>query len=173
MRLQIFSKDVAFKASFLGYIEEWRNIIAPTSDEDYFTAYKDLLEDYEGGIKQRLSWNNPEHLEINKPFVQFYWLIDDSNSIVGTIRYKTNVPTWQGNIGYEISPKHRNKGYGTIMLNELTQALKNRKAGSIALTVSKNNTYSIKVIEANNGVYAGTAHRPSNSEQLNVYEILL
>lgn len=173
MRLEIFSNELRFKAKFIDYIEDWREETYADPEEDYFSAYRDLLEDYQGGIKQRLSWNNPEYLKINKPFVQFYWLFDNNNSIVGTIRYRTNVPESLGNVGYEISPKHRNCGYGKTMLKELIEILKMQKVNQIILTVSKENLSSIKVIEANKGIYCGVTHRASNNEELNKYEIIL
>jgi len=49
MRLQIFSNELIYKTDFLRYIEDWRNEIPAHPQEDY-----------EAGIKQRLSWNNPE-----------------------------------------------------------------------------------------------------------------
>jgi hypothetical protein len=37
-------------------------------------------------------------------------LLDNSNSIVATIRYRSNVPDTMGRLVYETSPRYRNKG---------------------------------------------------------------
>jgi len=173
MKLQMISENLIFKASFIAYIEGWRNEIPDDPEEDYFAAYKDLLDDYEGGLKKRLSWNNPEHLHIGKPFVQFYWLLNESDSIVGTIRYRTNVKEWMGNIGYEVSPKQRNRGYAKAMLRKLIDVLKKENRSNIKLTVSPINVPSIKVIENCGGKITGTTQRESNNKTLNEYEILI
>ena len=107
------------------------------------------------------------------PFVQFYWLLDNSNSIVATIRYRSNVPDPMVSLVYETSPKYRNKGFGKRMLKELIQVLLAQKISKITLGVSKSNVSSIKVIEANKGVHKGITHRTSNNEELNEYELLL
>jgi|TARA_B110000261_G_scaffold86144_1_gene98533 predicted acetyltransferase len=59
------------------------------------------------------------------------------------------------------------------MLKELIQVLLVQKISKITLAVIKSNFSSIKVIEANKGVYKGITHRTSNNEELNEYELLL
>ena len=84
-----------------------------------------------------------------------FWLIEDQARLVGVSRLRPRLtPDLEldgGNIGYDVPPAERRKGYGTELLR-LTLA-RARAAGlsRALLTVEPANIASIKIIERNGG----------------------
>lgn len=61
-----------------------------------------------------------------------------------------------GHIGYAISPKFRNKGYGKIIISETLKFAKEMKIEKVLLIVNDDNVPSYKAIECNHGVLTKT-----------------
>jgi predicted acetyltransferase len=147
MKLIPFSSDTKHQASFAKYINEWAGESCPPN-EDYYSMYSKFLENYSETMLKFLTSSNPERLESKEPYVQFYWLVTNDEKIVGTIRYRLNTPDFYGNVGYEISPIHRNKGFGKTMLSLLIEKLNNEQNNSLFATVSETNLNSIKLLNS-------------------------
>ena len=58
-----------------------------------------------------------------------------------------------GNCGYSVRPSERKKGYASEMLRRLLQAAKDAGMKELHISVEKENTASIKVIQKNGGVH--------------------
>lgn len=155
MKLVAFNKDQKFQNPFKNYIKSWKN--QPSKpNEDYYKMYSKFLDNYEESIDKNLKLSDNNRLKNNEPFVKFYWLCNSSDIIVGTIRYRDNIPPFYGNLGYEISPSHRNKGLGKLMLSLLSKELKLLGIRNIYATVSKDNEFSIKLLKSEGAVRSGT-----------------
>lgn len=97
-----------------------------------------------------------------------YWLVE-LNRYIGTIsirhRLNTVLREWGGHIGYAVRPSQRQKGYGTLMLGLVKSKAKMLGLKKVLLTCDETNTGSMKIIQANGGIYYGripeTADHPA------------
>lgn len=98
-------------------------------------------------------WSRGENLPDGFVAESVYWLYDDGPVGIGKIRHALTDHSRLvgGNIGYAISSKYRNQGYGKKLLSLLLQEAKQLEVSEIVLTVDKYNEASKKVIEANGG----------------------
>lgn len=106
-------------------------------------------------------WNRAKIDPLSK-FVPatLYFLINTSSEIVGAvhIRHYLNQSLLQngGHIGYGIRPDKRNLGLGTLCLKlGLDLAQNNHNLRAVLLTCDKHNLASARVIEKNQGAFAG------------------
>lgn len=58
-----------------------------------------------------------------------------------------------GNCGYSVRPTERKKGYATEMLQLLLHTAKEAGMNELHISVEKDNTASVKVIQKNGGIY--------------------
>lgn len=176
MKLVVFNKNKEYEESFKKYILELKNEITDSRD-DYFSMYKSLLENYDDSMNHFINLSSIERSEKKEPYVRFYWFMDDNKRIIGTIRYRTNIPGKHaellGNIGYELSPIFRGQGIGTKMLHQLIVNLKNENVEKVLITVSKTNLPSIRVVVSNDGRFIGDIFSSESNEYLNKYEICI
>jgi predicted acetyltransferase len=172
MKLIRFNKDLDYAVAFIKYAQDWL-LQTPVYGEDYSKLYASALVDYDAFLTKLVALSEEKRLAENKPFVRFYWFLNDAVEIVGTIRYRANIPEEYGNIGYEISSHYINKGYGKLMLQMLLQELKEEGIEKVILTTSKENIPSIKTIEFNGGVYCGEIFHNDEKRELSKFEIVI
>jgi len=173
MELILFNKNKKYEESFKKYIQELKTEIT-NKREDYFSMYKSFLENYDESIENFINLSSHDRFVKKQPYVRFYWFMDDER-IIGTIRYRINIPAEHaevlGNIGYELSPSFRGHGLGKAMLGHLLGQLKNENVEQVIITISKHNTPSIRVVESNGGKLVGEIFSSESNEYLNKYEI--
>ncbi len=106
-----------------------------------------------------------------------YWFVNRENKIVGTSRLRPVLNDAflfiGGNIGYDISPLYRNKGYGKEVLRLILLEAKKKDLKKVLITCDENNIASWKIIEANNGVLENTVLDDRNNEKVRRYWIEL
>ena len=87
------------------------------------------------------------------PFIRF-WLID-GDEYIGTLRLSPNITQImkyrEGNIGYQIRPSKRKKGYGSEILRLGLLKAKNVGLKQVYLNCSRDNIASKNIIEMNGG----------------------
>ena len=174
MKLVRFNDDLEFKKAFETYILQLKTVKNFNPNEDYYSMYKPLLEDY-NNILKFINSSSLEKYEKKQPYVRFYWFINSENKIIGTIRYRINLPEdiaeEMGNIGYEISPDYIGMGFGKKMLNSLIQELKKENIDKVSITMRQDNISSIKIVEANNGIFKKEVYSKMDKKFINKYEI--
>lgn len=87
------------------------------------------------------------------PSTEYFFYVNDIP--VGNIRirhYLTDaLREHGGHIAYAVSPKHRGKGYGTMMLHAIFPYAKQLGIDQILIDPNPDNVYSRRIIEANGG----------------------
>jgi predicted acetyltransferase len=86
-----------------------------------------------------------------------FWVIDANGEAIGMVRVRhylnDKLREQGGHIGYYIRRDQRNKGYGKEVLHQALEQLRTIGESRALLTVDMDNIASIKVIEANGGVF--------------------
>jgi predicted acetyltransferase len=86
-----------------------------------------------------------------------FWVIDENGEAIGMVRIRhylnDKLRHEGGHIGYYIRRDQRGKGYGKETLHQALAELKKLGEPKAMLTVNMDNVSSIKVIEANGGVF--------------------
>lgn len=103
---------------------------------------------------------------VRGPHVQ-YWLVR-GETFLGRVNIRfeltENLLIWGGNIGYEIRPAWRGRGYGRLILAMALPHARAAGLGSVLLTCLASNTASIRVIEANGGVLEARGVHPEHAD---------
>lgn len=172
MNLILVNTSLTHKEAFQNYVQTWA-AEKMNPREDYYKMYQRVFEDYEAFLAHLVNLRHPDRLKNAKPFIRFYWFFNEAQAIVGTLRYRINIPEEYGNIGYEISPQYRNQGYGRKMLGALKEQLQEEGIESFLLTLSPENKASQKIIEYNGGRFVKQLEEPSSGDLLNMYQIVL
>ncbi|OIP79701.1 hypothetical protein COW94_04915 [Candidatus Peregrinibacteria bacterium CG22_combo_CG10-13_8_21_14_all_44_10] len=137
-------------------------------DEDSFEDYLQRIDDMSKGIGLQ-----PGYSETHT-----YWLVNDSDTILGTARFRPELSDLTriagGNIGYDISPSHREKGHGTNILSLLLDKLKATHPGErLLITCHVTNIASNKIILSNGGILESTIISPKTGNEINRYHIVV
>jgi predicted acetyltransferase len=86
-----------------------------------------------------------------------FWVIDDNGEAIGMVRVRhylnDKLREQGGHIGYYIRRDKRKKGYGKEILHQALEQLGKIGERRALLTVDMDNIASIKVIQANGGVF--------------------
>jgi len=139
-----------FERMVLGYKEN--------SETDYYESYKEGLVDFNKYI-EKLE-NRKKGFDVPKWWGPYftYWLMDNHRGILGSIRIRKELTSeflknYGGHIGYDISPPYRRNGYGKLILKLGLEKAKRMNINSVLITCEPDNYASIRVIEANGGVF--------------------
>lgn len=127
-------------------------------ETDYYEMYKEGLVDFNKYI-EKLE-NRKEGIGLPKWWGPYftYWLMDDHKGILGSIRIRKELTSeflknFGGHIGYDISPSHRKNGYGRLILKLGLEKTRQININPVLITCEPDNYASMRVIEANGGVF--------------------
>jgi len=118
------------------------------SARDDFTAYLERVEQFSTG--RDLS---PDRVQSDE-----YWLISEGRLIGRSGLRHRLTPALEnegGNIGYDIRPSKRRKGYGTLILKLTLEKARDLGLERVLVTCDEDNVGSAKIIENNGGVLGG------------------
>lgn len=143
--------DIWLKEKFTNMVNDFNANNEETFNSEYFNtnfnfeAYIKDLNDLSKGI------GLPEGYV---PSTE-WWLINNNNDILGTVRlrYELGERNYQegGHIGYDISPRYRRKGYGKIILKLVLNKARELGLKKVLITCDFDNIGSKKIIEYNGG----------------------
>lgn len=142
----------------------------------YF-KFKKYVDYYERHHEDLLEFYKPQrdHFDeyLSKNTTETYWIFDHEKNLIGIIRYRENDTSYWGNIGLDIHPLFRNKGYSKLILQLLFKILKDRSVEKVTFTISKTNIAAQKVILNMNGNFLKEVYHKNLKKYVNEYQIIL
>jgi len=158
------SKD--YQNSFEKYVVVYKNI----NDKHYYDMYKNALDNFDKYINDLDKLSKGIDLRLGLVTTSTFWLIDN-DEIVGVTRIRHKEVAAAGNIGYDISPIYRNKGYGTQILKLALEKANAIGLKDVIVTCTLNGKASKRVIEKNNGTLLEIIFDPDDNLELYKYKI--
>lgn len=157
-----------YKSTFENYVFSYKG----DGEEYYFNKYKAALENFEGYLKVLKNYSQGIALEDDEVATSTFWLIN-RDEVVGITRLRHKEVEFDGHIGYDISPKFRNKGFGTLILKLVIEKCKDLELKEVIITCHINNEASRKIIEKNDGILLDTIFDKEENEWLYKYKITI
>lgn len=156
MMIKLVQPDLCLEEKFIKMLNDYNDkgddrISSRYSRANYeFQSYIDYLKKREKGI----------NLEAEDVASSEWWLLNENKDILGTVRlrYELNETNYDegGNIGYDISPRHRRKGYGKLILKLILEKAKDLGFKRVLITCDFDNLASKNIIEHNGGKLENT-----------------
>lgn len=160
--LTVPSKE--YKKSFEEYVMAYKN----ANDNYYFDKYKKGMENFSEYLDDLHNYSRGIDLPKGWGTTLTFWLIDH-NEVVGVVRVRHQDVGKDGHIGYDISPKHRNKGYGNQILKLALVKAEKMCIKEVMVTCYVDNEFSKKIIEKNGGKLLGIIFNEEENENLYKY----
>lgn len=164
----------AYKEEFATFVEAYKD----SGETPYYEMYKEALEDFDKYVLKL--HNHAKGIDVPADWApgHTFWLTNQEGQVLGATRIRTCndndfVKNYAGNIGYDISPLHRQKGYGKEILKLGLEKARQLGLEKTLITCNRENTGSIKVIESNGGVFESEVFCESKNEHLKRYWIKL
>ncbi|WPC39894.1 GNAT family N-acetyltransferase [Clostridium sp. JS66] len=160
--------DKEYQKSFEDYVLSYKK----TDDDFYFNFYKKALENFDEYLNDLHNYYKGINLPQDWVRTSTFWLIDNSQ-VVGAVRIRHQDVLSDGNIGYDISPCYRKKGYGTQILKLALVEAEKIGMKEVMVTCNIDNIYSKKIIEKNNSKLLETIFIQEENEKVYRYSISL
>lgn len=150
--LKLIKPNNDLKKEFLDMTEEWKKgdiKTIPWSANLDISDFNEMVETLNGFS---------EGIGLEEGYVECstYWMINDSNSILGVVHIRHRLNEYLlfrgGHIGYAIRPSERRKGYATKLLSLALEVCKTMNIEKVLVTCTKNNIGSAKTIIRNGGM---------------------
>ena len=172
MNIKLIKPNKKYKNSFYNMIQDY-TIHNELHFPKYFDREKDSFDDYLNKLK-----NLEKGIDLKPGFVptDFFWLLNGKEEILGSIRFRKELNEFTlndgGNIGYDICPSHRKKGYGTLILKLLIKKLNKLYPDSrLLITCEIDNIHSNKIVINNGGILENTVKSNRTGNMINRYWI--
>jgi len=137
----------------------------------YFDRENDTFETY---LKKLIDLKISKNLKPGLSSTITYWLINQNDEILGTIRFREKLNEYTlndgGNIGYDICPSFRNKGYGNLILKLLIEKLKKKSIyKKLLITCEVDNLFSNLIVKNNGGILENKVISKRTGKDINRY----
>ncbi len=138
------------EAAYIQYLRTFE----PTSEAPFSANLMNL--DYKAWISKGMTLENEATLPSGFVPAHVFFLVDENETILGNISIRTALndylKNYGGHIGYVVSPNHRGKKLGTLMLELALLEAKLLGMNRALLTCDKSNIASVKTILSNGGM---------------------
>lgn len=156
-----------YKQSFKNYTLDYK---VASEDSYYFKKYSKALVDFSGFLHHLIHEADGNNLPNGRVASSTFWLIDQ-NEVVGVVRIRHQEVMFAGHIGYDVSPKHRKRGYGTQILKLALAEAQKLGITKAVVTCRTDNEPSKRIIEKNGGKFLGIIYDKEEDEELFKYVI--
>ena len=150
MSIKLVKPSLGFESEFLSMAEEYR----AASDD----RYKSASEDFASFIHSIENFSKGIDLPPGYVTTSTFWLVD-ANHIIGrsSLRHRLTpeLEIEGGNIGYDIRPSERRKGYGTLILKLMLEKARDLGLIRVLVTCDDDNVASARIIMRNGGRFEG------------------
>ena len=166
--------DVIYKNQFFTMVTQYEN----SGDTDYYELYKEAMDGFEQYVDNLHNYANGINIQEDRVPYNTYWLSNAERQILGVIRIRTSIDNdyvekYAGHIGYDISPLHRQRGYGKEILRLGLDKARMLRQQKVLITCDCDNEGSIKIIESNGGVFESEIYKESSKKILRRYWVNL
>lgn len=155
-----------YEESFINYVLLYKNI----KDEHYYSIYKESLENFDEYLNNLLNCSKGINIPQGWVATSTFWLIHN-NEVVGVVRVRHEEVEQAGHIGCDISPNHRNRGYGTVALKLALERAREIGIMDAIVTCNIDNKASRNIIEKNDGKLMGIVEDLEGNEKLYKFSI--
>lgn len=143
--------DIWLKEKFTNMVKDYNHSNELIFSSDYFN----VNFNFENYIKDLKDLSNGIGLPEGYVPSTEWWLINSNNDILGTVRLRHELGKRNfeegGDIGYDISPRYRRKGYGKVILKLVLEKAKELGLEKVLVTCDFDNIGSKRIIESNGG----------------------
>ena len=150
-----------YQHSFERYVSAYQRI----HDGHYYNKYRKAADNFQEYLNDLSNSSRGIGLVQGEVATSTYWLIDQTE-VVGVVRVRHAEMDTAGHIGYDISPDHRNKGYGSQILKLALEKAFALGIHEVVITCNVDNLASKKVIEKNRGKFVATIFDDEENEFL-------
>ena len=109
LHLVVPSKE--YQQTFERYVQAYLE----QNDGDTIKLYQKGLENFDEYLHDLHKYAQGVDLSAGYAAASSFWLVD-GYEVVGVVRIRPQGDEYSGHIGYDISPCHRGRGYGTVIL---------------------------------------------------------
>jgi predicted acetyltransferase len=133
-------------------------------------------EDYDGFLRRVGEENEGRRLDRGMVPISRFLLVQDGQ-VLGNSRLRQRLTPELahegGNIGYDIRPSARRKGFGTVLLRLTLERAAAKGLDRVLITCDADNIGSIRIIEKNGGIFAAEVPGRDRSALIRQYWIAL
>ncbi|PDH96704.1 GNAT family N-acetyltransferase [Oenococcus oeni] len=158
-----------YKQSFYKYIESY----LAEGETSYYDKYKMALDNFHEYIKLLEKEGQGTDLPKDRVAQATFWSVDDNFHVLGVTRIRKQTLEFGGNIGYDIAPAYRKKGYGSLILKLALIKAREMNLQKAIVTCEVDNIASKKIIEKNKGIFIGSLYSEEMKSRILKYEMSL
>jgi predicted acetyltransferase len=151
--LSLVEPTAELRSEFFSLLEEYSR-----AGERYH-LHDGAVEDFSAYLDKLRWWSAGAGLPPGIVPATTYWLVQGGRLLGESQLRHQLTPILEkigGHIGYDVRPSARRLGYGTLLLALTLEKARERGLSRVLLTCDVNNAGSIRIIEKNGGVPAGT-----------------
>lgn len=167
--VRLVAPTADLEAEFRQMAAEWRN-----AGDDKFA---EALGDFAAYVATLEGQKDPQDLPPDWVPASTFWLVTGEDRVVGTSRLRhwlvPHLEVEGGNIGYDVRPSERNRGYGTVLLALTLEKARDLGLAEVLVTCDRDNIASVRVIEKNGGQEVGQGVSEDSGKVVNRYRIVL
>lgn len=172
--LMLVEPSLDYAQAFCAFAEEFHAV----GSHWYMNELQLMHQDFPAYLKRLQQNARGEDLPHGWVPQDEYWLVDTiSGAVLGAIRLRHGLPPRlekiDGQIGYNVRPGARNRGYATQMLSMLLEKMKAEGWQRVLVTCNADNLASARVIEKNGGQRENHVTEPNTGRLISRYWIEL